>query len=521
MSEEFFEPGRQSKLGVLLIFATNIFQLVRSFWVLGVYFIIQDNDSGTLLYIIPGLVLALLATLVYSFMYYVRFIFYIDREKEAFILEKGVFSSTVVNIPFSKIQQVNFKRNILQRIIGVYSVQIDTAGSGQEEAEIKALSRSKAERLAQLLMQFSSAETGRDSEERVETLEKEHRAPAWEFKLGLSGILKLGLTSNYLRGLALLVAFYFTLVEQLNFSEEFSIASDFSNITEIISEEHIRIENGLSSSLPNPFMMEVISTVLLFLGLFLIGMLITVGETFIKYYNLTLKKTDAGLQVEMGLRDNTRINVTARRVQVMKMITNPLQKRMDLHQLQISVASSEDSLSKKRIKIPGLPLETVKAVKNYLYFSASEMNSVLRPDKILLYRKISRRILPLVLAFILIRLGSVELSIWAILILSVIYLSAVIAYQYCYYRSLRLSVSSEFLYKYSGIWNRKMEIIEVYKLQAVSLSQPIWYKNRQLLNLTFHSSGGDISFKLIQKQQALELANYLLYKIEDSKKPWM
>ncbi|HET8855759.1 MAG TPA: PH domain-containing protein, partial [Salinimicrobium sp.] len=406
-------------------------------------------------------------------------------------------------------------------IIGVYSVQIDTAGSGQEEAEIKALSRSKAERLAQLLMQYSTVESGKDSDEPVETKEKQQAAPAWEFKLGLSGILKLGLTSNYLRGLALLFAFYFTLIEQLNFAEEFPIGSDFSNVSEMISEEHIRIEDGLSSSLPGSLMMEIISTILLFLGLFLIGMIITVGETFIKYYNLTLKKTDAGLQVEMGLRDNTRINVTARRVQVMKVITNPLQKRMDLHQLQISVASSEDSLSKKRIKIPGLPREIVKAVKNYLYLSGRERSSVLVPDKILLYRKISRRILPLVLALILLRLSSLDLSLWTVSILSVLYLSAGRAYQYCFYRSIRLTVSSEFLYKYSGIWNRKIEIIEVYKLQAVSLTQPIWYKNRQLVDLTFHSSGGDISFKLIQKQQALELANYLLYKIEDSKKPWM
>src|SRR5690606_15364736 len=97
----------------------------------------------------------LLLTLVYSVLSYLRFRFYIVEDKGEFVLEKGVFSSEVVSIPYNKIQQVNFKRNLLQRLIGVYSAVIDTAGSKDKEVEIKALTKTQADALGQLLMELA------------------------------------------------------------------------------------------------------------------------------------------------------------------------------------------------------------------------------------------------------------------------------------------------------------------------------------------------------------------------------
>ena len=100
MSElNFYKPQRQSAVGILLIFSTAVFQLVRNFWVVGVYFFVQKVDEEVILYSILGFVVILLLTLVYSVLSYLRFRFYIAEDKGEFVLEKGVFSSEVVSIP--------------------------------------------------------------------------------------------------------------------------------------------------------------------------------------------------------------------------------------------------------------------------------------------------------------------------------------------------------------------------------------------------------------------------------------
>ncbi|MFD1079651.1 PH domain-containing protein, partial [Longispora fulva] len=195
---DFSQPQRQSEVGLILIFGTSLYQLTRSLWVLGVYFLVGDVNTKTLLFAIFGAVVVLLLTLGYSILYYLNFKFYIDEKNREFVLQKGVFSSDVLNIPFEKIQQVNFKRNILQRVIGVYSVVVETAGSQEKEVEIKALSREKANELADQLMSLAKKHDGlvdnTETEESSEEVTSIKGTPEWEHHVGLITLVKLGLT---------------------------------------------------------------------------------------------------------------------------------------------------------------------------------------------------------------------------------------------------------------------------------------------------------------------------------------
>ena len=71
-----------------------------------------------------------------------------------------------------------------------------------------------------------------------------------------------------------------------------------------------------------------------------------------------------------------------------------------------------------------------------------------------------------------------------------------------------------------GVWNQKTEIIELFKLQSVTVSQPIWYKQRNLYNYTFHTAGGDISFP-VTTHQLQRYINYALFRVEVAQKPWI
>ena len=499
MSElDFFKPQRQSLIGIGLIFSTAVFQLVRNFWVLAVYFLVRDIDREVMLLSLFGLMLLLILTLIYSIFSYLRFRFYIDEDKGEFVLEKGVFSSQVVSIPYNKIQQVNYKRNILQRLLGVYSIAIDTAGSKDKEVEIKALSKVQADRLGETLMELAAREKEeiKSEEANPESAGANEHQVLWEHNLSFSTLLKLGLTSNYLRGLAILLTFYFSLKEQFQYSEN----TDF---------------------MPEIQIMEVVSTGIFILLLILVGMLITLGETFIKYYNLSLRRFPKGLQVEMGLRENTKVTLRAERVQLLQLLTNPLQRKLDLFKLKISLASSQDDVKKDRIQIPGLPQEIVQKVLDYLYLNEITEKQLLRPHRLGLFRSISQGMLPVWIGVVAILFNLFYVNLGWVLTGGILYIILMAGFQLMYFRSLKLAVSENFLIKHSGVWIKKKQYVEMYKLQSVSLSEPIWYKKRQLVNLTFHTAGGDVAFNFIKKAEAVPLMDYLLYKIEATNKKWM
>ena len=496
---DFSTPQRQSQTGLLLIFATSLYRLIRNLWVLIILFFVRETDQRTVFLIILGSVFILLLLLGYSILSFLKFKFHIDAANKEFVLEKGVFESDVTNIPFGKIQQVNFKRSILQRIIGVYSVVIETAGSQQKEVEIKALSEEKANALADRLMDLKYREIGEDSEviQWEETSEESvTSAPEWQYKVSFMTLIKLGLTSNYLRGVGIIVAFYFTLREQF------------------------MLEETLPGTVPQAAFFSRASMIFIFF-LLLIGMLITIGETLIKYYDLNLKKFRNSLQVEMGLRNNTRVNLKASRIQLLQVLTNPIQKKLGLYKLKIALASSQDDLGKSQITVPGLPKEIVAQVKSYFYGSQIVALHKIIPSKLLLIRKISRGLIPLLLGLLLGYFYRDFLSFGVISLLATVYLVLLSVYNYFYYKSLRLFISDDFLVKHSGVWVRKKQFLEMFRLQAVSVQQPLWYKRRGIVNLVFHSAAGDIKFHIVKEEEVRPLLNYLLYKIESTEKAWM
>ncbi|NJW53492.1 PH domain-containing protein [Salinimicrobium oceani] len=499
---DFSQPQRQSGVGLILIFATSLYHIARNLWVLIFYFFVGKFSTETVMWAAAGLLLVIMLSLGYSILYFLKFKFHIDQKNEEFVLQKGVFSTDVINIPFKKIQQVNFKRNILQRVIGVYSVVVETAGSQDKEVEIKALSRDKANELAGKLMAHAEYQNSElEDEEPVtdatanDSVKKE--LPDWEHKVSLLTLIKLGSTSNYLRGVGIIIAFYFTLKEQFMFNEE------------------------LSAQLQEPQAYFAQGKFVLIMLLLVVGMLLTVGETVMKYFGLHLQKYRDNLQVEMGLRNNTRVNLRASRIQLLQVLSNPIQKRLNLFQVKISLASSEDDLEKNQIKIVGLPEAVVGQVKEYFYREPIVEELSFVPSKYLLFRKVFRSMMPLLIIAALLPFFPALLFLNWMLLLAGAYVLLVNIYNYLDYKNLKLGVSKNFLVRYSGVWIHKEEYLEMFRLQAISVSQPLWYKRRGLLNITFHSAGGDISFKLIKKSEATPLLNFLTYKIESSEKAWM
>lgn len=505
-NEQFSVPQRQSEVGIILIFFNVIYQIVRRAWPLLFILFSKKFTLTTLLYIGIALVLVMILGAIYSYLFYRNFRFHFDFEKQRFILEKGVFSSQIVEIPLDKIQQVDIKRSIIQRIFGVYSLSIDTAGSKKDEVTVHAITQEKAQAFSKLL----TTQIQHFSEEKP--VDKEHEGSAevtnppvgWSHRLGILNLFKIGLTQSYLRGFLIILVFLSTVYSQIEDYFE-SYLDQFLDV----SQEYY---DTVSQS--------VISMALLVFVVLILSILVTIGRVIIKHFDLKIVQTASKIEVEMGLKTNTKVSFQARRLQLLKIVTNPIQKKINLYEAQMALASSEDDIGKSKIIVPGLTRDLIQKINDFLYTADNSSRRDYRPHK----AWINRRVLMILGAFVLIWTGEVfinDMENWQnILIATFIAIFFIIPYQFFVYKSIQLDFSNEFLKIQSGLWTQKTEILELYKLQGVTTKQPFWYRRRNIHNLTFHTAAGDLTIRAVPAV-LLQEVNHLLYKVESTKKAWM
>src|SRR5690606_22843036 len=139
MMHDFRQPQRQSPVGVLIMFLDTLREYIRALWPILVVMLLKGDTINRLLYV--GALIGFLVFLgIAAYLRYRKFTFYIDEDQEEFIVTTGIFSTTRTSIKLEKIQQVNINQSLIQRIIGVYELEIDTAGSSDKEAKIRAVS---------------------------------------------------------------------------------------------------------------------------------------------------------------------------------------------------------------------------------------------------------------------------------------------------------------------------------------------------------------------------------------------
>jgi putative membrane protein len=191
-----------------------------------------------------------------------------------------------------------------------------------------------------------------------------------------------------------------------------------------------------------------------------------------------------------------------------------------LYEVRISLANSENELQKSKIKIPGLDQVTVAKVNSFLYTDQfSGFGESFSPDKILLIRRLIIALVPALASyFAVFFVDAISFSTWLLLV--GLYAVIAVIWQILMFRSLRLFISEDFVYKKYGVWNKTEERLEIYKIQSISVFQPLWYEKKNLVNIIFHTAGGDISFRTVSKDVLLYI-NYMFYKIESNSRSWM
>jgi putative membrane protein len=501
MDQDFSKPQKQSASGIIIMFADTLQKVIRAA-ALPILFIFIKSGSQHTWAVVSGAIAFILILAVFTYIRYIKFTFFLDEAKQEFVINKGVFSRTTLTIQLNKIQQVNINQSLLQQMIGVYSLSIDTAGSEKKEASIKAVDHTTATLLKQKLL---SRDTFTAQSGQLAVAEAESAIPPL-LKLSNFTLLKVGITSNYGASIALLTGFMFGL---------FQLMKDYNSAFEIE-------ENQLSHAFSKGF--SVFSLCFLLIAALILVLGTNIIRTFIRYFDFKIVKQKRALAVSSGLFTKHNTLLKPNKVQLGAYSQNYFQKKLNMLNMKVKQASyssaNEEDEKKSAVEIPGCDeMERDEILKMIFDRIPAEGRPLLPNYRFLFLRIMLCIVLPL-LAVFLVGLFFVPL-IKPYFVLAIPYILIAVTLLYFEYKHHRLYASQGFIIKRSGIWDIEHEVLEPHKIQAITAKQYFWHKNADVGHLIVHTAAGVIHFKYGNYTNIKHLVNYWIYKVESSKEDWM
>jgi len=501
MDNDFSKPQRESAFGIIIMGAHTMLKIGKaSFFLFVIAFVKMSGTSFT--YLISGISAIIVFSFIFAYLWYLKFTFFLDKEKQEFVVNKGIFNRDQVIIQLDKIQQVNINQNILQKIIGVYGLKIDTAGAHGEEVSIKAIDETAAYNLQAHLLNRKAVDGMQPEAIHENDLTEEApflRISAWT-------LFKVGLTSNYGQSFALLAAFFYTVIyEGRQLLDAFKINRD-------------EIQNTVTG------MLTIVTVFILIACLLIVLLIINLVRTFYKYFELQISQHKDAMLLSSGLIAKKNTLISPNKVQITKYSQNYFQKKMNM--LNMSLRQAHFGQSKKghemqgnTLEIPGCnPIERDELLKMILA-KAPLKGKIFVPDWRFLNLPVFFKLVLPVAIFLILAFNIPEVK--PFIGIAIAYFFAGVLMIYISYRRHRISVSEDFIIKTSGIWDISDEIIVPNKIQAITTFQYPWHKGVDVGHLTLHTAAGQIHFKYGNYTEIKQLVNYWLYQVEHKNENWM
>jgi uncharacterized membrane protein YdbT with pleckstrin-like domain len=500
MEQGFKKPQRQSSVGILLMFVDTLQQWGRGLWPILVVYIFKFDELNKV-YLFGGITVLLAIIGIVAYLKYLNFTFYLDDQNEEFVINEGVLNKSKTIIQLDKIQQVNINQSLLQRIVSVYELDVDTAGSNKKEGKIKAISHPLALALKARLMENEKINS--DSEKLELGSQTESAVERPFMTISFLSLLKVGITSNYVKSLGLILAFFATVYEN---SKSFVTNSDF---------DEKKIDAYLYES-------GAVQSVAIIIFLLLASILIiNLVRVVFRYFGYKISKQNGSLLLSFGLLSSKSTIIKPEKVQIVTITRNFFQKKMNILELKIKQATSGEKEERKSvIEIPGCNERESIEILNLLFHKTPAKGIMLKPNfRKLVFMIFLSIVLPLsgFLGFV----NYIEPQFLDFAYVVPLYVFFVGSIVYFGFRNNRLFVNDDFIIKQSGAWDVDNKIIEPGKIQAITTSQLFWHKRADIGSITIHTAGGNIVFQLGDYTKIKQYVNLWLYELETSNSNWM
>ncbi len=490
------EPQRQSLLGVVVYIIRNFRVMITLF--LSLIAVSISNVSLGLLAVsvlVPGSILFTILA------YYQHRNFTFHVEGDDLIIHRGVFVKDRLVVSVDRIQSIQITANVIQRLLGLVALKVDTAGSKGNELEIPALERERADILKALLYRKKEAAKGVEVDD-VSISQKAFSEEAGKIlvRLNLFDLLKVGLTENHLKTGMIALAFVFGSISQYqDFIKE--------NFDESIDEYSVQVFNSGIKVLLGFVMLYAVFSVLL-----------SIGRTLLRFYGLKATLKQETVDISTGLLKKNHFRIPVSKVQFIEWSNNPLRRAVGFESAILKPSSSIGETGKQqRIEIPALRTEKSWILLEGVFGDFEEPENDIGIDA-MAYARFSAVVSGLVFlsfsALIYWKFGwyaSIPIGTWLL----------IVVLSYFYGRSVELSYGDDFIVIKKGFFFKQRVVIPTFKIQSLSRIQNVFLKRRKLNHIRFYTAAGSKQVKYISNKEVELLYDHLLMRVEQSTAPWM
>ncbi|WP_226041596.1 PH domain-containing protein [Natrinema sp. DC36] len=438
------------------------------FFVVGV--VVSPGGNGMDLLSVFGLVLFGVVTgIVYEFAYYQRFRY--ELTADTFDVTSGVISRRDRELPLGRVQNVDIRQNVIERLLGIAAVHVETAGGGETEVSLQYVDESEARHLRRQLRRGASAETGEADDEAT----REDGEDAGESAAEPSADEEV-LFEIEPRELAILSVFTIDPGASVLGGIALSFASGFDPNT-LLPTDRI-------AELPGP----ATGIFLLAWGLLLFVLaawIVSAILTFTRYYGFRLTRVDDELYYERGLIQRYSGTIPLEKVQTLTISESIPFRWFGYAALSVETAGYAPGQSDSRGTESAIPLADADRVRTLARaiepFGPVDLES---PPRRARERYAIRYLLVVAAvvggAYLLARYTTVVRQWYVLAVLAV--LAPFAAHLKWSNRGYRLD--DRYVLTRTGFWRRTTKVVPYYRVQAVLHEATIFQRRRRLASVT-------------------------------------
>ena len=439
-------------------------------------FSMQEFNMVAAAAVTAGTTIILLVNMLWEYLVWRNYGFNI--EDNSLRIKKGVLRKEDRKIPLDRVQNVDTKRNIVQRLMGISQVNVETAGGTNTEASLKHLTKNNASELKNLLRESKNEEeTGKDP----------------IYKIKKTELLLLSISSIDGRVLAVVGTI-------------FGIAPAF--VSSAIEQVNIGMNSG---------------SVLLFTAGAGLTWLVGFASTLSKYWGFNLYESDKSLKYERGLFNRAEGEIPLKKVQKLTVEANIIQRTLNYASLKIDTAGYSITQSTSQGPEAALPLadkQTIRRLSNKIgNVDTPELEKITSTART---RYVFRYLLSSVTLSV-VAVYMFESSVHTVVFFFGLLATASIFAGHLKWKNRGYKLSKEHAVISKGFWKNRTTYIPYFRVQNVIESRTILQRRWSLSTLDIDTAGtGNIINKTIisdlNHKNAYKLRKQVYKKFQESVK---
>lgn len=422
-------------------------------------------------------------------------------EGNSILIRDGILNKTQLDIKFERIQAINTQQNIVYRLFDLVTVQFDTAGSSKQEGHLPAISVSTADALRKHIRGRQPAGTLPADDAGALPVESHTLV-----RLGSADMLRIGLSSN--RALIFLVLLG-PLFEQLG-----------DRIEQTIDES--TLVNSFNSAGGSLIVGVTILVAMLLMFMIFLALVSIIGA-FIRYHRFELCSENDVLRSVGGLLTRHEQSVNLAKIQSLRAVQNPVLRWFRRYRVRASQASSGRPGRGRQFIVPICQPDQL-AILGEKVFGDEFPDVDLQPSSPM-FQPIARHfirsrlllfgVLPSVLAvlvyYVSLGLASLVFLVW---------IPACALAAWTYYRKYGFAIASNGMMLRRGFFGYQTSAFLYRKVQRISVTQTVPQARKGLATIKFFLASGSLTLPYVDYQMAGKLRDFILYKVESSRRAW-